>query len=272
MFSVLMSVYAREQPAALQAALESLAHQTLAPAEVVLVKDGPLTAELDAVIDGFQSRLPLKVHALSENVGLAAALNEGLQHVSQPWVMRFDSDDICLPERTHLQMEMARTDLYGLFGGQIKEFDVDPEKTKRSRSVPCVHEEIKRYGLRRNPFNHMTVCYRKDLAVSLGGYPPIPYMEDYGLWTRMLASGATAANSPETLVLARVGNGMLKRRGGMRYAKSEWQLQKQMVSLGLKSRFAAMRDGTVRSLVFLSPQWVRGWIYGRWLRTRIESP
>lgn len=269
MFTVLMSVYWREQPQALSAALESLVSQTVMPEEILLIKDGPLGPELEDVVDRYRGLLPLRTHALPMNQGLVAALNEGLRLATQPWIMRFDSDDICLPERTQLQMDIARTDRYALFGGQIKEFDVDPEKARRSRSVPRTHDEIKRYGLRRNPFNHMTVCYRKDLAIALGGYPPIPHMEDYGLWTLMLASGATTANSSETLVLARVGNGMLKRRGGIRYAKSEWKLQEHMVSLGLKSRFAAMRDGTARSLVFLSPRWIRAWVYGRWLRTKV---
>ena len=42
-FSVLMSVYAREQSEHLIAALHSVFEQTVSPTEVVLVEDGPLT-------------------------------------------------------------------------------------------------------------------------------------------------------------------------------------------------------------------------------------
>lgn len=52
-FSVLMSVYAREQSDYLKVALRSIFAQTVLPTEIVLVKDGPLTQELDNVIADF---------------------------------------------------------------------------------------------------------------------------------------------------------------------------------------------------------------------------
>ena len=55
-FSVLMSVYHREQPQFLREALDSIFSQTLLPDEVVLVKDGPLTKELDEVVEEFAVR------------------------------------------------------------------------------------------------------------------------------------------------------------------------------------------------------------------------
>ncbi len=49
-FSVLMSVYAKEQPAYLSLALESVFRQSLPPDEVILVEDGKLTEGLYEVI------------------------------------------------------------------------------------------------------------------------------------------------------------------------------------------------------------------------------
>ena len=49
-YSVLMSVYNKENPEYFRAALNSIFHQTVPPTEVVLVCDGPLTAALDTVI------------------------------------------------------------------------------------------------------------------------------------------------------------------------------------------------------------------------------
>ena len=49
-YSVLMSVYSREKPEYLKAAIDSMLSQTVRPDELVLVCDGPLTPELDAVI------------------------------------------------------------------------------------------------------------------------------------------------------------------------------------------------------------------------------
>ena len=77
MFSVLLSVYKKEQPTYLRQSLDSLFSQTLPPNEIVLVKDGPLTPELDAVITEYQTRCTiLKVIPLTHNQGLGKALNE----------------------------------------------------------------------------------------------------------------------------------------------------------------------------------------------------
>ena len=50
MFSVLLSVYYKEKPEFLQQSLDSILSQTLLPNEIILVKDGPLTKELDSLI------------------------------------------------------------------------------------------------------------------------------------------------------------------------------------------------------------------------------
>ncbi|MCR9083094.1 MAG: glycosyltransferase, partial [Cyclobacteriaceae bacterium] len=79
-FSVLISIYFREKPENLQLAFQSLVDQTLQADEIILVKDGPLTPELDQMIISFQDLLPLKLVVLPENKSLGYALNEGLKH------------------------------------------------------------------------------------------------------------------------------------------------------------------------------------------------
>lgn len=46
-----MSIYVKERPEFLRQALDSVFNQTVAPDEVVIVEDGPLTQELYAVLD-----------------------------------------------------------------------------------------------------------------------------------------------------------------------------------------------------------------------------
>ena len=57
-FSVLMSVYAREQPEYLGAALDSVMDQTMKPDEIVLVEDGKLTEDLYQIIQEKQKIYP----------------------------------------------------------------------------------------------------------------------------------------------------------------------------------------------------------------------
>jgi len=266
MISVLMSVYHNEQPGFLNTALKSLAEQTVSPSEIVLVRDGELTRDLDHVIDGYRDSLNLTVVSLPTNSGLATALNFGLQHCTQPWIMRFDTDDFCLPNRVALQMAVIETQDYDLIGGQVAEFDTDPLHPHQSRTLPLQQDHIVKFSRRRNPFNHMAVCFRKSFAENAGGYPEVPLMEDYALWLKMIAAGARTMNQPETLVHARVGHGMIERRGGRKYLRSEWQLQRLFFELGMKPRWRCLIDGTLRSAAFIAPTGVKKLIYKKFLR------
>ena len=256
-FSVLMSIYHREQPEFLRQCLQSLCAQTLAADEVVLVYDGPLTPQLEAVANGFQAALPLKIVRLAENVGLGRALNEGLAHCSHDWVFRMDGDDICLPERFAFQAAYLQTHLdTDIVGTQIAEFDAAPAAPHAARRVPCDNDAIRRFARRR-----MTVAYRKQAVLDAGGYRHHLYMEDYNLWLRMLAAGARAANLPETLLLARTGAAMLRRRRGRAYVASEWRLYRLKRSLRIQPALPALYYFSVRALSRLLPSSLLSYLY-----------
>lgn len=104
-FSVLMSLYYKEVPEYLNECLESLAVQTCPATEIVIVKDGLLTEELEKILSLWQNKLPLTIVGYEENKGLAYALNYGLQFCSYELVARMDSDDICMPDRFEKQIK-----------------------------------------------------------------------------------------------------------------------------------------------------------------------
>lgn len=106
-FSVLLSLYEQETSTFLDQAIFSIwDSQDLKPSQIVLVQDGPLTAELKAVIIEWKNKLGaiLTIVPLEKNVGLAAALNEGLKHCHYELVARMDTDDIAMPTRFEKQI------------------------------------------------------------------------------------------------------------------------------------------------------------------------
>jgi cellulose synthase/poly-beta-1,6-N-acetylglucosamine synthase-like glycosyltransferase len=58
-YSVLMSVYSRENPDYLFQSIESMMNQTVEPSEFLIVKDGPLTPELDGVWKNIKTGIPI---------------------------------------------------------------------------------------------------------------------------------------------------------------------------------------------------------------------
>ena len=53
-FSVFIPTYYKEKAENLKVALDSIINQTLIPNEILIIEDGPLTKELDNVIEYYQ--------------------------------------------------------------------------------------------------------------------------------------------------------------------------------------------------------------------------
>jgi glycosyltransferase involved in cell wall biosynthesis len=235
-FTVLQSVYKNDDPCYLDDCLGSISSSTVLPVRIVLVKDGLLTKPLEDVIAKWESRLPLYVCGYDANRGLAYALSYGLQYCDTELVCRMDSDDIVRNDRFEKQITfMAENPNIALCSGYIQEFVNDPSIKSSLRQVPQQHEEIVEYLKKRNSFNHMAVCFRKSIILSVGNYQQVPFFEDYDLWIRIVQGNYMTANIPLVLVDARIGNDMVGRRHGMSYAMNELSFLKRQLRSGFLS-------------------------------------
>lgn len=220
-FSVLMSVYHKEQPNYFKEALDSiLVNQTLKPDEFVLVADGPLNDSLNKIINEYEKNYEkiLLVYRLENNVGLGKALNYGLSKCTYNLVARADSDDINLPERFELQIDkFKKDDSIDVLGTFIDEFDNDCNCPINYKKMPLEHNELYKMAKKRNPINHMSVMFKKKAIMDAGAYQHLPYLEDYYLWVRVIANGGKLKNLHKYLVHVRVGNGMVFRRSNKEY-------------------------------------------------------
>lgn len=261
-FSVLMSLYYKENPEHLNICLLSLHQQTLKANEIVIVLDGDIGQDLHTVLDSWKNALPLKIYPLDTNIGLGRALNFGLQRCSYDIVARMDTDDICRPNRFEVQIPFFKNDYeLILVGSAIREFEGSVANIKGVRFSRCSCTSIKDYAKIRNPFNHMSVVYRKSAILSLGGYIHHLYMEDYNLWLRLLASGAKCINIPDVLIDVRVGDAMLSRRSGLQYIKSEWQLLRLKIKLKTDSAINGSFIFILRAAPRLFPQNILALVY-----------
>lgn len=269
-FSVLMSVYCRERPEFLDAALASVFGQTVPPDDVVLVKDGPLTSELDVVVERYCQEHPqLRIVPLVRNVGLGAALNEGLKHCRYDLVARMDTDDVCLPDRFERQLTVFQEHPeYDIIGSWIDEFTENPAHPETVRKLPETHEQIRVFFCSRNPLNHMSVMFRRPVVLAAGGYQSFYLLEDYWLWGRMLQNGARFYNIPRILVHVRGGYAMASRRGGWKYACSEMRLQRAFLRLGLIGRGTFCKNIAIRMCLRVMPNKIRTFVYRKILRKR----
>ena len=263
-----MSVYQNENANCLRQALESIwSGQTLRPTEIVLVKDGPLTSELDSVIDDFRQSAPMTVVALERNSGLGVALNEGLKHCTCELVARMDSDDISKPKRFARQAEfMAEHTDIAVCGSWIDEFIGTTDNVVSQRRLPETSADIVEFGRKRNPLNHPTVMFRKSAVETVGGYEHFQWFEDYWLWARMLKTGYRLYNIPESLLWFRTSADVYRRRGGWRYAMTEFKFQNSLRKLGFISFADMIINGSIRFSVRLLPNFLRKTFYDKLVR------
>ncbi|TPW77234.1 glycosyltransferase [Schumannella soli] len=280
-FSLLLPIYRGDSAEHFRRAfLSSVEGQRLRPAEVVIVRDGPIPAalerELRVRIEA--SPVPVVVVELPENVGLARALTAGLSAAKHEVIARMDADDIAQPERFAVQLPLIASGL-DLVGSAIDEFVEDGDVTRviGRRTPPLRHDEISRRARLQSPFNHPSVVFRRGAVDAAGGYRDLPLMEDYWLFARMIQAGARTGNTAEALVLYRVDAGAYGRRGGLRLLRSELRLQCDLRRTGFTSRRQLVRNVLVRAGYRLVPQLVRRAAYRRVLVDRsvdhvVETP
>lgn len=262
-FSVLLSLYYKENPAALRQALDSVFTQTVRSNDVVLVEDGKLVPELEAVVKEYESRYPeLHVVRFEKNRGLGYALNDGLLECKNELVARMDTDDISKPTRFERELQIFKEHpYYGIVGTWLDEFYTTPDEIVGQRRLPETSDEIYRYGKRRCPFNHSTVMYRKSEVLRTGGYQTRYFPEDYFLWCKMLRQGTKAYNIQESLLWFRSSPETYRRRGGWKYACDETITQWNIYKLGYISLPIMMSNVAIRFTVRILPNFLRSSLY-----------
>ena len=269
-YSVLMSLYIKEKPEYLDTAIKSMIDQTLKPDEIVIVKDGPITIELQNIIDKYIKEYPnlFNIVGYEENKGLGYALNFGLKHCKNELVARMDTDDISKLSRCEEQINLFKKyPEIDIIGGDISEF-IDFENNIVSyRRVPKSDEEIKEYLKTRCPFNHMSVMFKKSSVVKSGGYIDLFWNEDYYLWIRMVEKKCKMANTGTILVNVRVGKDMYQRRGGKKYFESEKFLQDYMLNKRVINKKIYILNVLKRFIVqIILPNSIREWVFKNFAR------
>ena len=264
-YSVLMSVYAAETAPNLRMSLDSVLSQTLPPDEIVLVKDGPLTEELDKVIDECVSCHEglFNVVPLEKNTGLGNALNVGLRQCKNEYVARMDSDDVCYPDRMQKQMDFLQAHPeVDILSGTIDEFDGSISNVTGRRVLPLGNEEIWRFAKTRCPFNHNCTVYKKSKVLEVAGYrTDLKRVEDHDLWMRMHAAGAVGANLADSILYARAGTDMHVRRHGRENARALHEFYRELWQLKEISFPRYIYDIVCACGLQLMPTWMHKMCY-----------
>ncbi|MDR1355378.1 MAG: glycosyltransferase [Propionibacteriaceae bacterium] len=264
-YTVLMSAYLKTTPQQLRAAIDSMTAQTVPPAQIVLVLDGPVRADLEQYVSELAQSKFLELLRLPRNVGTGMAKAAGIAHCTHEFIAHMDTDDVSLPDRCEAQLAaFAAEPELSAVGGLIQEIFTDGRKAA-VRDVPETPHQIARYARWRNPFNHQSVMYRKSAVLAAGNYQHMLYFEDYWLWLRMLAAKQRFRNLKQVLVYVEA-DGVNERRGGYQYVRAIWRFLWAARNLGVMNWPQWLFNVVQRSLVAIAPQEIRARFYSLVLR------
>ena len=263
-YSVLMTVYKKDNPSFVKQGIDSMLAQTVLTDDFVLVCDGPLTNELNKLIDNYKSEYKEIFHIvrMEKNVGLGAALRHGLPLCKNRLVARMDDDDVAYPERC--EKELKYYEMHpeiSILGAYVAEFENEISNVIREKEVPTDMNSIMEFSRRRNPFNHSTVMLDKEKILSIGNYSEMRTNQDVDLWVRALNRGLIGANLPESLVYFRFDNDTYQRRKDMKNVKLMVKVWKNFY----KNKYCRLNDLMFVTLmqygVALAPTKLIQWAY-----------
>lgn len=271
-FSVLISIYKNEKAEYLKEAIESIYKQTVLFNELVIVKDGPLTSELEKILNELADKHDnVKFVELKENKGLGLALREGVNACSNEWIARMDTDDVAKINRFEKQIKyLEKNPDISLLGTCVEEFSNDIKNPETKTILPIAHDEIIKFAKKRNPFRHMTVMFKKSAVLESGNYRDFLWFEDYDLWVRIINKGFKVANLPDILVSVRADKNMFARRGGWKYLKQDIKFQKELFDFKLINYKEFILNILIRGIVRILPNNIRVKIYEIGLRNKIK--
>lgn len=258
-----MSIYDKADPKLFEEAINSIYLNSLLPDKVLVVLDGPLNENLRLMVKNLQEKYKFESLPIIKNVGLAKALNHGLSKINTDYVVRADADDINLSCRFETLSSLMDLN-FDLFGSYVEEFD--DNLRKRIKKVPTTKNKIKNYISYRNPFNHMSICFKTKLVKEAGGYPIVDLKEDYALWIKLLGKELKVKNIDKVLVNVSAGEDMYLRRRGFNSVKSELKIQKLLLENKLTNYLKSLLILMIRSFIlFMPPKFIK-FIYSYFLR------
>ncbi len=198
--SVLMPAFNAEKY--IGEAIESVLTQTFVDFELIIVNDGSTDRTKEIILSYKDNRIRL---INTTNQGIAAALNKGLAIAKAKYIVRFDADDICYPERLEKQYNLIKIDPEIMLVGSAADY-VDEEGRFIFKGLPPAfkHEEILKILTTTCPFIHSSVLYNKEFIIENGGYNSHAHsFEDHLLWTQVVPK-AKSANVDESLIKVRL--------------------------------------------------------------------
>lgn len=228
--------------AALHTAIESIAQQSFADLRLILIDNNSHEEDV-RIAEQWCARDP-RIELIHEpRIGIAFALNTGLERSTAPFIARMDADDIAHPDRLSRQVKYLTTHRdIGVLGTRTR-FETTVEQSSGMRWFVDWQNQIlspQEHYVKRfvdAPLAHPTVMFRRELVQQFGGYDAGPLPEDHELWLRWMHHGVRFAKLPEELLTWHDHAGRLSRTHPNYSVDAFFKTKAEWLAAWIKRRF-----------------------------------
>lgn len=266
--AVLLAVHAGAEPAQFDEALASMRAQTHRNLRLFVYCDGPVRAAHDEVMvrhlrtEHGVDRVIRGEHPTGLPTGLNSLIDLAIQDPLIEYIARMDADDISMPQRIERQILFLREHAeVTIVGTWCIEF-TEPNVPRFRKRLPSQQADVAQFMLYRSPLAHPTVMFRRSVFERGHRYDPrMLIMQDYELWSRLMAAGEVISNVPEYLLWFRMAEGFFNRRSGFRRAWGEFRMRFSYARRSRMLKPAHIAGLSALFLIRLLPGPLKRWAY-----------
>lgn len=204
--SVVMALYNKRDY--IEAALQSILSQSLAPVEIIVVDDGSTDGSDAAVL---AMNIPNLTLVRTARVGPGPARNHGMALAKGDYVAFLDGDDLWLPDHLETLSQIAGTfSGAALIASGYQEFS-GPVPALTARSCESAPRPLSFFteSSTKNRVSLSAVAVKPDVALHLGGFGNFIPGEDRRLWQAMALHAHIATIDRVTMLYRRHTGGIM---------------------------------------------------------------
>lgn len=216
---VIMSLYYKDELGNIKESISSILTQSYDNIVLLVQVDGFVDQEVNVYLSHLSTHdHRVKVFFNDKNEGLAHRMNQLIDILvvcpDVKYIARMDADDISVSTRLETQIKFLEINSdVDVLGSDVIEINTEGKPYFYKR-MSAEHSEIHKNIIKKCPFNHPTVMFRKEVFMGGGRYnSKLMNTQDYYLWVDLLAAGMKFANINEPLLYFRVDDSFHSRRG-----------------------------------------------------------
>lgn len=227
-------------------ALDSLVMQSDGDFETIVCDDGS-TEDIAAAIQGFDSRLRLRLLRIDNSGGPARPRNVATQAATTRWISYLDSDDWWYPSRM-ARIKAQLSDDRDIVYHPLRVERADQDSSARPPHGAEIGEPLRtgdpiwhmiRFG---NPLATSGTTVKRELMIGIRGFDEsrdLVSVEDFDAWLRLAAQGARLHYVPEALGAYWVGSDQISTFNTRQFERQRNLFRRQLEMLPSRYRARA---------------------------------